>query len=84
MKKFSWYTTNEKDRHGRYVGAKVFGEGGPFAFCKCYENFKPNRKGGRRHNATRNALHRRVIRSKNARKTSRKNRMKWKQRGANG
>ena len=68
MKKFSWYTTNEKDRHGRYVGAEVFGKGGPFAFSKCYEHFKPNLKGGHRHNHARNSLERRLNKSKDSRK----------------
>lgn len=68
MKKFSWYTTTEKDRHGRYVGAEVFGAGGPFAFCKCYEHYKPNSKGRHTHNHVYNKCHKHVFRSKQARK----------------
>lgn len=64
-------------------GYKAYGKNGVWLGFWTNE-FRQNLKGGHRHNATRNALHRRVIRSKNARKTSRKNRMKWKQRGANG
>lgn len=45
MKIFSWHTLEEKDEYGRYIGSEIFGEGGPFAFRKCYDFYKPNRKG---------------------------------------
>lgn len=45
MKIFSWHTLEEKDEHGRYLGSEIFGEGGPFAFRKCHDFYKPNRKG---------------------------------------
>lgn len=71
MRKFSWYTTKEKDEYGRYIGAEVFGKGGPFAFSKCYEHFKPNRKGGHRHNHIKN-IEQRLMLSKNEIKALRK------------
>ena len=56
MAKFSWYTMKEKDRHGLYVGNEVYGD---FAkLRKCYNHYRPNRKGGHRHNHVKNALKR--------------------------
>lgn len=51
---------------------------------ECEYPYKPRMKGGHTHNHFKNVLHRIVIRSKNERKTSRKNRRKYKLRGANG
>ena len=85
MKKFSWYTIIHPNWNEgepplfRLVGPAILPKE---RTCDIY--FKPNRKGGHMHNHFKNVLHRIVIRSKNARKTSRKNRTKWKQRGANG
>lgn len=45
MKIFSWYTLDEKDDYGRYIGSKIYGDGSPFAFKRCYNFYKPNRKG---------------------------------------
>jgi hypothetical protein len=44
-KKFSWYTLEEKDEYGRYIGSEIIGEGSPCAFSRCYNFYKPNRKG---------------------------------------
>ena len=68
MGMFSWYTLNVKDEYGRYLGSKVFGEGSPFAFRKCHEYYKPNRKGGHKHNHARNVLERKLNKSKASRK----------------
>ena len=70
MKKYSWFTFKEKDEHGRYIGSVVYGEGGLAPFMKCYDNFKPCRKGGHRHNHIYNACHRIVFRGKASRRLS--------------
>lgn len=43
-KKFSWYTLEEKDEYGKYLGSELIGEY-PFQFRRCYNFYKPNRKG---------------------------------------
>ena len=49
MRKFSWYTFKGKDEHGRYVGNLVYGVGGIAPFRKCYDNYRPDMKGGHHH-----------------------------------
>lgn len=55
MNRYSWYTLDRKDEHGRYVGNIVYGKDGIAPFRKCYDHFKPNRKGGHTHNHIKNA-----------------------------
>ena len=71
MIKFNWYTFKEKDEYGRYVGNIVYGVGGIAPFWKCYEHYRPNRKGGHRHNHLRNN-ELRLMHTKNERKCIRK------------
>jgi len=71
MKRYSWFTLDGKDEHGRYIGSVVYGEGGLAPFMKCYDNFKPCRKGGHRFNHIYNACHRIVFRGKASRRVDR-------------
>lgn len=75
---YSWFTFDKKDEHGRYVGNIVYGEGGIAPFRKCYDNYKPNRKGGHTHNHIYNVCHRITFRSKSARhRVSREDKMRF-------
>lgn len=40
------YTTKKKDEYGRYIGVTLYGGNSPFAFYRCYEHYRPCRKGG--------------------------------------
>ena len=64
MRRFSWYTFKEKDEYGRYVGNIVYGVGGIAPFRKCYEHYRPNIKGGHRHNHIYNVCYRITFRGK--------------------
>lgn len=68
MQIYHWFTVEQKDDYGRYIGNVLYGKGGIAPFYKCYDNYKPNRKGGHRHNHIYNACHRIVFRNKSARR----------------
>jgi hypothetical protein len=64
MIKFNWYTFKEKDEYSRYVGNIVYGVGGIAPFRKCYEHYRPNMKGGHRHNHIKNKMQRMMFSKK--------------------
>ena len=68
MIKFNWYTFKEKDEYGRYVGNIVYGVGGIAPFRKCYEHYRPNMKGGHRHNHIYNVCNKITFRGKKSRR----------------
>lgn len=68
MQIYHWFTFEQKDDYGRYIGNILYGKGGIAPFYKCYDNYKPNRKGGHRHNHIYNVCHRITFRSKSARR----------------
>ena len=67
MKIYHWFTFEQKDDYGRYIGNGICMAAKIAPFYKCYVNYKPNRKGGHRHNYLKNAKVRRIQRSKELR-----------------
>ena len=72
MNIYSWFTTKEKYDGGFYKCNIVLVFPGQTFKCDSYPFYKPNRKGGHRHNAITNAFRRAVRRSKERRKSYRK------------
>lgn len=72
MKLYSYYTINIMPKEGGpYFGNVLYGRDGIAPFRKCYDHYRPNMKGGHRHN---HVLNRTVIinPSKRARQCTRK------------
>lgn len=68
MKIFSKeHTLKTKSEHCLYIGSIVYGAGGPFAFSKTYDHYKPCLKGGHTHNHFYNVCHKHIFRSKDGR-----------------
>ena len=77
MNKYTWFTSKEKDGGGWYkCTAQVILSTNTLEF-KDYPFYKPNRKGGHRHNAIYNAFHRIIFRSKNARQIDPTQKQEW-------
>jgi len=56
MRKFSWHTSKVKyEGNGCYVTNKVHHALTDFEYSECVEHYRPNMKGGHRHNHIRNA-----------------------------
>lgn len=71
-RKFSWHTQKVQDRHGRYLDAELTGGSSPCAFYRCHDHYRPNMKGGHRHNHCSNAMLRKYGRQKALRQALRK------------
>ena len=71
MKKFSWHTT-KKSKNGMYYGIGLYNldEG-------LFVKYKPNMKGGHRHNHIYNVCNRILFRSKNARQIDPTQKQEW-------
>jgi hypothetical protein len=68
MRKFSWYTSKVKyEGNGCYVTTKVHHALTDFAYSECVEHYRPNMKGGHRHNHIRNVKLKKYERGKNER-----------------
>lgn len=67
MNRYSWHTTTEKDSGGWYKCTATVVFPGYTVKFNTYPFYKPNRKGGHRHNHIYNACHRITFRSKSAR-----------------
>ena len=69
MRKFSWYTSNKKySGNGCYVTTKVHHALTDFAYNECVEHYRPNMKGGHRHNHIYNVCNRITFRGKKSRR----------------
>ena len=71
-RKFSWHTQKVQDRHGRYLDAELTGGSSPCAFYRCHDHYRPNMKGGHRHNHYSNAMLRKYGRQKALRQALRR------------
>lgn len=71
MAEFSWYT-DSKPHISTYINGapkkRYLVVDGIAVIGRCVMHYKPNRKGGHRHNHARNILERKLNKSKNSRK----------------
>ena len=67
MNRYSWHTTTEKDSGGWYKCTAIVVFPGKTVKFNTYPFYKPNLKGGHRHNHIFNVCHKIIFRSKSAR-----------------